>query len=214
MLRISKAAAACLIFAASAAAATVPDPAIDVERPAAKAKQIAVFAGGCFWCTEAVFEQIAGVDKVISGYAGGDKKSAHYEIVSAGRTDHAEVIQITFDPARISYGQLLKIFFSVAHDPTQVNMQGPDHGRQYRSAIFYTDPDQKRVAEAYIKQLDDAKVFRKPIATQVAELKAFYPAEEYHQDFVKRNPAHPYVMVNAIPKVQKTRKEFPGLVKK
>jgi len=214
MLRISKAAATCLILAASAAAATVPDPAIDVERPAAKAKQVAVFAGGCFWCTEAVFEQIAGVDKVISGYAGGDKKSAHYEMVSSGRTDHAEVIQITFDPARISYGQLLKIFFGVAHDPTQLNMQGPDHGRQYRSAIFYTDAEQKRVAEAYIKQLDEAKVFHKPIVTQVTELKAFYPAEEYHQDFVKLNPAHPYVMVNAIPKVQKTRKEFPGLVKK
>ena len=214
MLRISKAAATCLILAASAAAATVPDPAIDVERPAAKAKQIAVFAGGCFWCTEAVFEQIAGVDKVISGYAGGDKKSAHYEMVSSGRTDHAEAIQITFDPARISYGQLLKIFFSVAHDPTQLNMQGPDHGRQYRSAIFYMDPDQKRVAEAYISQLNEAKVFRKPIVTQVSELKAFYPAEEYHQDFVKRNPDHPYVVVNAIPKIQKTKKEFPALVKK
>jgi len=214
MLRISKAAATCLILAASAAAATVPDPAIDVERPAAKAKQVAVFAGGCFWCTEAVFEQIAGVDKVISGYAGGDKKSAHYEMVSSGRTDHAEVIQITFDPARISYGQLLKIFFGVAHDPTQLNMQGPDHGRQYRSAIFYTDAEQKRVAEAYIKQLDEAKVFHKPIVTQVTELKAFYPAEEYHQDFVKRNPNHPYVVVNAIPKVQKTKKEFPALVKK
>ena len=214
MLRISKAAATCLILAGFAAAATVPDPAIDVERPAAKAKQTAVFAGGCFWCTEAVFEQIAGVDKVISGYAGGDKKSAHYEMVSSGRTDHAESIQITFDPARISYGQLLKIFFSVAHDPTQLNMQGPDHGRQYRSAIFYTDPEQKRVAEAYIKQLDEAKVFHKPIATQVSELKAFYPAEEYHQDFVKRNPNHPYVVVNAIPKIQKTKKEFPALVKK
>jgi peptide-methionine (S)-S-oxide reductase len=214
MLRISKAAATCLILAASAAAATVPDPAIDVERPAAKAKQTAVFAGGCFWCTEAVFEQIAGVDKVISGYSGGDKKSAHYEVVSSGRTDHAEAIQITFDPARISYGQLLKIFFSVAHDPTQLNMQGPDHGRQYRSAIFYTDAEQKRVAEAYIKQLDDAKVFRKPIVTQVSELKAFYPAEEYHQDFVKRNPDHPYVVVNAIPKIQKTKKEFPTLLKK
>jgi peptide-methionine (S)-S-oxide reductase len=221
MLRISSArqalilaASTFLILAMPAAAVSIPDPAIDVERPEGKTKQIAVFAGGCFWCTEAVFEQIAGVDKVISGYAGGDKKSAHYEIVSAGRTDHAESIQITFDPARISYGQLLKIFFSVAHDPTQLNMQGPDHGRQYRSAIFYADPQQKRVAEAYIKQLDDAKAFHKPIVTQVNELKAFYPAEEYHQDFVKRNPDHPYVVVNAIPKIQKTRKEFPALVKK
>jgi len=208
------AAASFVMLAASSAATTIPDPAIDAEHPAVKTKQVAVFAGGCFWCTEAVFEQIAGVDKVISGYAGGDKKSAHYEIVSAGRTDHAESIQITFDPARISYGQLLKIFFSVAHDPTQLNQQGPDHGRQYRSAVFYMNPEQKHVAEAYIKQLDEAKAFHKPIVTEVSELKAFYPAEEYHQDFVKRNPDHPYVVVNAIPKIQKTRKEFPSLVKK
>jgi peptide-methionine (S)-S-oxide reductase len=221
MLRISHAgqalvlaAVTCALLAAPAAATTIPDPAIDAERPDGKTKQVACFAGGCFWCTEAVFEQIAGVDKVISGYAGGDKKSAHYEIVSAGKTDHAESIQITFDPARISYGQLLKIFFSVAHDPTQLNQQGPDHGRQYRSAIFYVNPEQKRIAEAYIKQLTEAGVFHKPIVTQVSELKAFYPAEDYHQDFVKRNPDHPYVVVNAIPKIQKTRKEFPALIKK
>ena len=197
----------------AAAAGSLPDPAIDIERPATKEKQTAVFAGGCFWCTEAVFEQIKGIEKVISGYAGGDRKSAHYDIVSAGRTDHAESIQITFDPAQISYGTLLKIFFSVAHDPTQLNRQGPDHGRQYRSAIFYAGPDQKRVAEAYIQQLEQAHVFGKPIVTQVSELKGFYPAEEYHQDFVKRNPTHPYVIANAIPKIQKTRKEFSGLLK-
>jgi peptide-methionine (S)-S-oxide reductase len=205
-------AAALAALTAAAASVPFPDPATDVT--GATGKQTAVFAGGCFWCTEAVFEEIAGIDKVISGYAGGDKKSAHYEIVSAGRTDHAESIQITFDPARISYGQLLKIFFSVAHDPTQLNQQGPDHGRQYRSAVFYMNPEQKHVAEAYIKQLDEAKAFHKPIVTEVSELKAFYPAEEYHQDFVKRNPDHPYVVVNAIPKIQKTRKEFPSLVKK
>ena len=203
-----------LCLVAAAAAATLPDPAIDAKPSAPKIKQVAVFAGGCFWCTEAVFEQIAGVDKVISGYAGGDKKSAHYETVSMGRTDHAESIQITFDPARISYGQLLKIFFSVAHDPTQLNQQGPDHGRQYRSAIFYVNGEQKNVAEAYINQLKDAEAFHGPIVTEVTELKAFYPAEEYHQDFVKRNPGHPYVVVNALPKIQKVRKEFPGLVKK
>jgi peptide-methionine (S)-S-oxide reductase len=191
-----------------------PDPAVDAERPQGKVRQKAVFAGGCFWCTEAVFEQIAGIDSVISGYAGGDAKTAHYEIVSAGKTDHAESIQITFDPARISYGQLLKIFFSVAHDPTQVNRQGPDYGRQYRSAIFYVDAEQKRVAEAYIKQLNEAGVFHKPIATQVSELKGFYAAEEYHQDFVRRNPFHPYVMVNALPKIDKTKKAFPTLLKK
>ncbi len=195
----------------SAAAASFPGPATDVAP--AKGKQTAVFSGGCFWCTEAVFEQIAGVKSVISGYAGGDKQSAHYEIVSAGKTNHAESIQITFDPARISYGTLLKIFFHVAHDPTQLNRQGPDHGRQYRSAIFYTDAEQKRVAEAYIKQLNEAKVFSLPIVTEVNELKAFYPAEEYHQDYVKRNPENPYVVQNAIPKIQKTRKEFPDLLK-
>ena len=172
-----------------------------------------MFAGGCFWCTEAVFEQIKGVENVVSGYAGGDRKSAHYDIVSAGRTDHAESIQITFDPAKISYGQLLKIFFSVAHDPTQLNRQGPDQGRQYRSAIFFGNPEQKRVAEAYIQQLEQAHVFSKPIVTQVSELQAFYPAEEYHQDFVQRNPTHPYVMANAIPKLQKLKKEYGGLLK-
>ena len=206
------AAAALAALTAAAASVPFPDPATDVT--GATGKQTAVFAGGCFWCTEAVFEEIAGIDKVISGYAGGDKKSAHYEIVSAGKTDHAESIQITFDPARISYGRLLKVFFHVAHDPTQLNRQGPDSGRQYRSAIFYSDPEQKRVAEAYIKQLDEAKVFKKPIVTQVVELKGFYPAEEYHQDFVKRNPGNGYVIQNAIPKIQKTRKEFPDLLKK
>src|SRR5437868_5132981 len=147
-------------FLVHAAAASFPSPAVDVA--SAKGKQTAVFSGGCFWCTEAVFEQIAGIQKVISGYAGGDKKSAHYEIVSAGKTDHAESIQITYDPARISYGTLLKIFFHVAHDPTQLNRQGPDHGRQYRSAIFFANAEQKRVAEAYIKQLNEAKVFSLP----------------------------------------------------
>jgi peptide-methionine (S)-S-oxide reductase len=213
-MRLILAAAALVLLPPTVRSASLPNPTIDIERSSAKGKQIAVFAGGCFWCTEAVFEQIAGIDSVISGYAGGDKKSAHYEIVSAGHTDHAESIQIKFDPARISYGQLLKIFFSVAHDPTQLNRQGPDYGKQYRSAIFYTDPEQKRIAEAYIKQLEEAKVFNKPIVTQVTELKGFYPAEEYHQDFVKRNPNHPYVVVNAIPKIQKTRKEFPELLKK
>ena len=190
-----------------------PDPAVDSDR-AAKGKQTAVFAGGCFWCTEAVFEQLAGVDRVVSGFSGGDAASAHYEIVSSGKTNHAESIEITYDPAKISYGQLLKIFFSVAHDPTQLNRQGPDYGRQYRSAIFYKDAEQKRVAEAYIKQLEEAKVFHKPIVTEVAELKGFYPAEEYHQHFVQRHPNHPYVVVNALPKLEKLKKQFPGLVKK
>jgi peptide-methionine (S)-S-oxide reductase len=195
-------------------AANFPDPAIDIPVGDAKSKQQAVLAGGCFWCTEAVFEQIAGVEKVVAGYAGGDKASAQYEIVSTGTTGHAESIQITFDPARVTYGQLLKVFFEVAHDPTQLNRQGPDYGPQYRSAVFYSNAEQKRVAEAYIKQLEQAKVYKKPIVTEVVELKAFYPAEEHHQNFCQRNPTNPYVMFNAAPKVQKTQKEFPGLVKK
>lgn len=192
----------------------IPDPAVDVPAPTAKGKQKAVFAGGCFWCTEAVFEQLKGVDSVVSGYAGGDKKTAVYKVVSEGRTDHAESIEITFDPAKITYGQLLKVFFGTGHDPTTLNYQGPDHGKQYRSEIFYVNEDQKRVAEAYIKQLDAAHVYGKPIVTLVEPLKGFYPAEQYHQDFVQNNPTHPYVVVNAIPKVQKTRKAFPTLVRK
>lgn len=199
---------------AAAAVVTLPNPAVDTDPSAAKGKQTAVLAGGCFWCTEAVFEHVNGVQKVISGYAGGDAASAHYDIVSAGKTTHAESIEITFDPARISYGQILKVFFSVAHDPTQLNMQGPDHGRQYRSSIFYKNAEQQKIAEAYIKQLGQTEAFHKPIATEIVALKAFYPAEEYHQDFVKRNPAHPYVVVNAFPKLDKLKKQFPGLYKK
>ena len=192
----------------------IPSPAVDVDLAVAKGKQTAVLAGGCFWCTEAVFEQLAGVNKVISGFSGGDADSAHYETVSAGRTNHAESIEITYDPSKITYGTLLRVFFSVAHDPTQLNRQGPDYGHQYRSAIFYKGPDQKRIAEAYIKQLTEAKVFAKPIVTEVSPLKAFYPAEEYHQDFVKRHPDHPYVVANALPKLEKLKHQFGPLLKK
>ncbi len=197
-----------------ATTAPFPDPVVDTARTPSKGKQMAVFAGGCFWCAEAVFEQLAGVEKVISGYAGGKGNMAHYDLVSSGRTDHAESIEITFDPAKISYGQLLKVFFSVAHDPTQLNRQGPDYGRQYRSVVFYKDPEQKRVAEAYIQQLGETKLFSKPIVTALVALNGFYPAEEYHQHFVKRNPTHPYVVVNALPKLQKLKKMYPELVKK
>jgi peptide-methionine (S)-S-oxide reductase len=202
------------VFPASAVAAdkVLPDPAIDVAKSAA-GKRTAVFAGGCFWCTEAVFEELSGVDKVVSGYAGGTAQTAKYDVVSAGKTDHAESIEITYDPAKISYGQLLKVFFGAAHDPTQLNKQGPDWGRQYRSAIFFNTDEEKRVAEAYIKQLDDAHIFGKPIVTVVGPLQKFYPAEGYHQDFVRRNPDHRYVVANAIPKIQKVRREFPALVK-
>jgi peptide-methionine (S)-S-oxide reductase len=190
-----------------------PDPAIDIKN-GPTAKQTAVLAGGCFWCTEAVFEQIAGVEKVISGYSGGDKASANYEAVSTGKSGHAESVQITYDPKKISYGQLLKIFFSVAHDPTQLNRQGPDYGPQYRSAIFVSDPEQRRAAEAYIQQLNQAKVFDRPIVTEITELKGFYPAEEHHQNFCSRNPKNRYVMMQADPKVEKTKKQFPELLKK
>jgi peptide-methionine (S)-S-oxide reductase len=194
--------------------AAIPDPAVDANPAGAKGRQTAVLAGGCFWCTEAVFEQLTGVEKVTSGYAGGDRATAHYDIVGAGKSNHAESIEIVFDPAKISYGQILKVFFSVAHDPTQLNRQGPDYGRQYRSAIFWRDGEQKKIAEAYIAQLNAANAFGKPIVTELNELKEFYPAEEYHQDFVKRKPGHPYVVAHALPKLKKLEKEFPDLVKK
>lgn len=190
-----------------------PDPASDLKQPADASSQTAIFAGGCFWCTEAVFEQIDGVTKVISGYSGGKKDAANYQAVSSGRTDHAEVIRITYDPSRVPYGQLLKVFFSVAHDPTQLNRQGPDTGRQYRSTIFFANQEEQRVAQAYIDQLDQASVFAKPIATTLEPLDHFFVAEQHHQDFVRRNPNHPYVRQQALPKVEKVRKHFAAQVK-
>jgi peptide-methionine (S)-S-oxide reductase len=206
-------AAALLIpmFLMGAVSGPFPDPTADVKPTAGS--QTAVFAGGCFWCTEAVFEQLKGVKNVVSGYAGGSKATAHYQIVSAGMTDHAESIEVTFDPKKITYGQLLKVFFSVAHDPTTLNYQGPDHGKQYRSAVFYTSDEQKKVAAAYIEQLNKSKVFASPIVTQVVPLEKFYAAEDYHQDFVRRNPEHPYVVANAIPKLKKLKKAFPDLAR-
>ena len=191
---------------------TLPRPIID-SAITQQGKRTAVFAGGCFWCTEAVFELIKGVDTVVSGYAGGDKKTAHYQMVGSGATKHAESIQITYDPSKITYGQLLMVFFGAAHDPTQVDKQGPDWGRQYRSAIFYINDDQKKIAEAYIQQLNEAKVFSKKIATEVVPLPEFYPAEDYHQDYVKHNPNEGYVVVNSIPKIKKTKAMFPDLLK-
>jgi peptide-methionine (S)-S-oxide reductase len=189
-----------------------PNPALDPPAESAT-KRTAVLAGGCFWCTEAVFLQIAGVEKVVSGYAGGEQATANYDAVCTGRTGHAEAIQITYDPKEISYGQLLKIFFSVAHDPTQLNRQGNDRGTQYRSAIFYSSPEQKQIAEAYIQQLDRAKVFGAPIATVVTPLEAFYPAEGYHQNYCSLNPHSPYVMGVAVPKVEKTKNQYGELLK-
>jgi peptide-methionine (S)-S-oxide reductase len=188
-----------------------PDPALDQSKPEAGKRQKAVLAGGCFWCTEAVFEAVKGVDKVVSGYSGGQASDAIYKVVADGRTEHAEVIEITYDPSAVTFGQLLKVFFSVAHDPTTLNRQGPDWGKQYRSAIFYANDEQKKIAEAYIAQLHEAKLFGKPIVTQIVPLKAFYRAEEYHQDFVRNNPMYGYVVVNALPKLDKLKKSFPEL---
>lgn len=195
-----------------AAAGSFPDPKIDLE--AAGAEHSIVLAGGCFWCTEAVFEQLSGVKNVVSGYAGGTAETARYETVSAGGTRHAEAIRITYDPSQISYGALLKVFFAAAHDPTQLNRQGPDWGKQYRSAIFYANAEEKKVAQAYIAQLTEAKVFDKKIVTTLEPLEKFYPAEEYHQDYVARNPMQPYVLMNSRPKVAKVRKEFADRIKK
>jgi peptide-methionine (S)-S-oxide reductase len=175
------------------------------------AQDTAVFAGGCFWGVEAVFEHVKGVISVTSGYAGGTAKSPSYEDVSDGGTGHAESVQVIFDPSQISYGTLMRIFFSVAHDPTQLNRQGPDVGTQYRSAIFYAGDQQKREAEAYIAQLTAAKYFKRPIVTQVAPLTAFYAAEDYHQDFAEKHPLHPYIVINDRPKVAALQKQFPDL---
>ncbi len=173
--------------------------------------QTAVLAGGCFWGVQGVFEHVKGVHKVVSGYSGGDSKGANYRAVSSGDTGHAESVQITFDPAEVSYGELLRIFFSVVHDPTQLNRQGPDSGTQYRSAIFYADESQKKVAQAYIAQLDASRAFPAAIVTRVDSLKAFFPAEEYHQDFLIRNPRHPYIVFNDLPKVENFKRLFPDI---
>ncbi len=186
---------------------SVPDPATDVA-PSGRAEEVAVLAGGCFWCVEAVYRQLEGVRSVTSGYAGGTADTADYRTVCTGATDHAEAVEIRYDGARISYGQILKVFFSVAHDPTQRDRQGPDTGRQYRSAIFYADDEQKRVADAYIRQLGSADVFSAPIVTEVTKLDRFYPSEEYHQDYARRHPLEPYILFNARPKVEKVKKYF------
>jgi len=182
-----------------------PDPAVDSTLAAASGQSRAVLAGGCFWCVEAVYKNLDGVSTVKSGYAGGTADTADYETVSSGTTDHAESVEVAYDPSRISYGQILKVFFAIAHDPTQLNRQGPDTGRQYRSAIFYAGDEQQRVAQAYIDQLNKAHVFDKPIVTEVVPLEAFYEAETYHQDYAARNPLNPYIVFNAQPKVRKLR---------
>ncbi len=201
--------------ALAAAPASLPQPATDLPAPApstAGQTRTLVVAGGCFWCIEAVFEPLAGVSDVVSGYAGGTAETADYKKVAAGQTDHAEAVQITYDPSKITYGQLLRVFMTM-HDPTTKDGQHPDYGRQYRSAIFVASDEERNVAEGYIKQLDEAKSFDKPIATSVEPLEKFYPAEQYHQDYVKRNPKDAYVVRWALPKIAKLKKSFPDLLR-
>jgi peptide-methionine (S)-S-oxide reductase len=178
----------------------LPAPAVDAP-PGQATSAVVVLAGGCFWGVQGVFQHVKGVTSAVSGYAGGDRKTAAYETVSTGRTGHAESVQVTFDPLQISYGRLLQIFFSVVHDPTELNRQGPDTGTQYRSAIFPTDTEQANVAKAYVAQLDHAHAFKRTIATRIEPDRTFYPAETYHQDFLTRNPTHPYIAINDLPKI-------------
>jgi peptide-methionine (S)-S-oxide reductase len=197
------------LFGAEAPVIIAP-PAVDNPK-AAGAAQTAVLAGGCFWGVQGVFEHVRGVQRVVAGYAGGEKSTAQYATVSSGTTGHAESVKITFDPAAISYGQILQIAFSVVHDPTQLNRQGPDAGTQYRSSIFYADDNQKRIALAYISQLDQAHVFARPIVTRVDPLKGFYEAEDYHQDYLIHNPTQPYIALYDMPKIENFRRTFPEL---
>ncbi len=195
---------------AAESAVVLAPPALDNPRAAGPA-QTAVLAGGCFWGVQGVFEHVRGVQRVLAGYAGGERSTAQYETVSSGTTAHAESVQITFDPAQISYGQLLQIAFSVVHDPTQLNRQGPDVGTQYRSAVFYADETQKRIAESYIRQLDQAHAYPQPIVTRVDPLKGFYPAEDYHQDYLVHHPGSPYIAFFDLPKLENFKRSFPEL---
>ncbi|WP_286898637.1 peptide-methionine (S)-S-oxide reductase MsrA [Achromobacter sp. UBA2119] len=190
----------------------IPPPAAEQPANASAApatQEKAVIAGGCFWGVQAVFQHVKGVSNAVSGYAGGRANTANYNAVSSGRTGHAEAVEITYDPKQVSYGQLLQIYFSVAHDPTQLNRQGPDHGTQYRSAVFPANDSQRKVAEAYIAQLNKAGVYPKPLATTIEPLQAFYPAEDYHQDYLVRNPNSMYIVINDVPKVENLAKTFP-----
>jgi peptide-methionine (S)-S-oxide reductase len=186
---------------------------LDLPVTVTQGTQTLVLAGGCFWGVEGVFEKLKGVSNVISGFTGGTADTANYDAVSNGKTSHAEAVQITYDPQQISLGQLLKIYFLIAHDPTEIDRQGPDTGKQYRSAIFFANSDQQKVATAYIDKLNQAKIFPRPIATQLESFSKFYAAEEYHQNFIDRNPNYPYVVINDLPKIAQLRQHFPDLVK-
>jgi len=202
--------AAVVYSRAATAPVALPNPAVD-DTPAAAGQQTAVLAGGCFWGIQAVFEHVKGVVSVSAGYSGGAAGTANYETVSEGTSGHAESVEITYDPARISYGQLLKVFFSVAHDPTELNRQGPDTGTQYRSAIFFNSPEQERIVKAYIEHLTQAKIYSHPIVTQIVALDGFYPAESYHQDYAEHHPDNPYIQICDIPKMNNLREQFPNL---
>jgi len=202
------------LIAVGLSAGQFPDPAKDAPAPSTRGSATAVLAGGCFWGVEAVFERLTGVSDVVSGFAGGSKYSAHYEIVSQGGTGHAESVKITYDPSQITYGKLLKVFFSVVHDPTQLNRQGPDEGTQYRSSIFYANEDQKQAALAYIQQLRTTNLFKRPIVTTVVPLDGFYAAEPEHQHFLNRNRTLPYIVINDLPKLKHLQEEFPDLLKR
>ncbi|HYU26475.1 MAG TPA: peptide-methionine (S)-S-oxide reductase MsrA [Thermoanaerobaculia bacterium] len=187
----------------------IPAPSVDTPVVEATKPQVAVFAGGCFWGLQGMFQHVRGVTKVVAGYSGGEKATAHYEMVGTETTGHAESVEITFDPKQVSYGQLLQLFFSVAHDPTQLDRQGPDRGPSYRSEIFFASPTQERVARAYVKQLTEAKAFAAPIVTKIEPLKAFYAAEDYHQDYLIQHPNQPYIVFNDLPKIEALKKVYP-----
>lgn len=207
---------AALLFARAAAGAggepvVLPDPAVDQPVAAAPGQQVAIFAGGCFWGVEGVFRHVKGVVSATSGYVGGSAGTATYDRVSSGRTAHAEAVRVVFDSSKVSYGQLLKVFFSVAHDPTELNRQGPDVGPQYRSGIWYTTDAQRQIAESYMTQLATAKLFEKPIVTRLEPLKAFYEAEAYHQNYMARHPNQPYIVMHDAPKLEALRRQFAEL---
>ena len=202
---------ACTLPPAAEAAARLPPPALDAPRATAHSGQVAVFAGGCFWGVQDVFEHVKGVRKTWAGYSGGSAATAHYDQVGAGDTGHAESVKVLFDPAQVSYGQLLQVFFSVAADPTELDRQGPDRGTQYRSVIFYASPEQQRIAGAYLAQLARERIYSAPIVTQLAPLKAFYPAEDWHQDYASRHPDDLYIAINDAPKVRELQRLFPAL---
>ncbi|MBB3659753.1 peptide-methionine (S)-S-oxide reductase [Rhizobium sp. BK650] len=200
----------CGTVASRAAEDAVVIPAPTIDEAGKSSTETAIFAGGCFWGVQGVFQHVKGVKSAVSGYAGGEASTAQYETVSTGTTGHAESVQVTFNPREVSYGKLLQIFFSVAHNPTQLNFQGPDEGTQYRSALFISEPEQRKVAEAYIAKLDKAHVFKQPIVTKVTDYTGFYPAEQYHQDFLTLNPSYPYIVYNDLPKIENLKQIFPA----